>query len=798
MGRLYIPLIFTLGLFLISCGGGGGNPVAPELSSRAQVVQNENSRILWGMWDVTLIPTGVDSASVELVPLRGANFNANVQQFLTPPFSPVDLLTFAFEGGTNFPEGYVEVKVAIGHPFPGLPQYRGFDVRCIFMADSDTTGIHDTSISYASPDPYGNPSSVPYLVNPDGYTRWWNPPEFTDPMPLLSYKPSILGTDSAPTSTLNAYKYFADEICCDDDVTMLQTENRGTFSASGGVNTRIIEIQFPTNPLQFKFNLAVDASWALPDPSGAPDYPVDSFPPDAQMQEPYIVLGEQTGGDVFYTDIASGGTIEMSVTVFDWQAYGNPSGVAGEITSIWLEGEPLAAPVDVLPLSHAHPGQNPDTSSVYTFELDNSLLDLQSSGEKMLLGTVTSANPVSYVPQLDGGENFVYPDAPLAAYFLAQVSISDVVPGFTLEIPNGGEAWSVGTNHAIMWSGGDPFNTVKLEYSKDDFVSDIIEIVDAAQNTGSYMWEGIPDDMSDTVKVRVSSVDYPEVYDDSDEYFSIIEEMLQRIVFRGDGPYAGMQIYSIDPEGLTEPEQWTFYDGGAFQECAKLSPCGKYIMYTFCNLAVGEIHLIEVATGIDTDITPEGHEALYSDFSNDGTKIVAAMAPVWYGPHDLYTFDYTGGNVESLTTGADTWAPQFNFDDSKIYFMEFMTSEVRIYDVDSGNITHYTDNGAWNDNPTGSPDGTQIAWATSYPNSGGRVIWISPIDSWNPADLIINFEAYIRSPDFSPDGSKLVFDHGGFDASEIGIWDFDTGTWLDITNNVWGEFQCDWGIMVPH
>jgi Tol biopolymer transport system component len=277
-----------------------------------------------------------------------------------------------------------------------------------------------------------------------------------------------------------------------------------------------------------------------------------------------------------------------------------------------------------------------------------------------------------------------------------------------------------------------------------------------------------------------------------------VQEVPEAIVFRGDGPYYGMQIYSIDPEGLNEAEQWTFFDGAAFQECPKLSPDGRYIMYTFCDLAVGQIRLIDVLTGIDTDITPDGYQGIYSDFSHDGTKIVAAMASQWYGPHDLYTFDYDGSNVEQLTSGADVWAPEYNFDDSKIYYMEFQPSELRIYDVATGDITHYTDNGSWNDDPTGSPDGTQIAWATSYPLSGGRVIWVSPVDSWDPPDLIIDFEAYIRAPCFSPDGSKLVFDHGGFDASEIGIWDFDSGTWMDITDNEWGEYQCDWGIMLPH
>jgi hypothetical protein len=278
---------------------------------------------------------------------------------------------------------------------------------------------------------------------------------------------------------------------------------------------------------------------------------------------------------------------------------------------------------------------------------------------------------------------------------------------------------------------------------------------------------------------------------------SVTEQgMIETIVYCADGPAAGRQIYSIDPEGVTTPEQWTQDTG--FIECPRISSCGEYIMYTrgFSAGMNGDIMMIDVATGDITEITPSGMEGVYGDFSHDGARIVSAM-----GTNilmlDLWTMDYDGGNPEQLTFGADAWSPSYNFDDSKIYFQQFANSQIYIYDVDSGGLTQYTDNGTWNDDPEGCLNGTHIVWATHYGNSC-RWVYISPIEAWDPPDKIINFDSCVRSPGYSPDGTKLVVDHGGFAAAEIAIYDLETDNWWDITGNAWGDYMANWGYIIPH
>src|SRR5207245_11813582 len=76
-----------------------------------------------------------------------------------------------------------------------------------------------------------------------------------------------------------------------------------------------------------------------------------------------------------------------------------------------------------------------------------------------------------------------------------------------LTSPNGGEVWAVGSIHPITWTSTGSVANVKLEYSKDDFVTSTV-IAASTPNTGTYTWT-ISDSISATVKVRLSHVTDP-------------------------------------------------------------------------------------------------------------------------------------------------------------------------------------------------------------------------------------------------------------------------------------------------
>jgi hypothetical protein len=89
----------------------------------------------------------------------------------------------------------------------------------------------------------------------------------------------------------------------------------------------------------------------------------------------------------------------------------------------------------------------------------------------------------------------------------------------TVNSPNGGESWEIGSTHDITWTTTGIVNDVVIEYSINSGTS-WIEIIDSTPNDGSYEWY-VPDNPSQNCLIRVKEID-GEPLDDSDAVFSIV------------------------------------------------------------------------------------------------------------------------------------------------------------------------------------------------------------------------------------------------------------------------------------
>ncbi|MDD4985565.1 MAG: DUF2341 domain-containing protein, partial [Dehalococcoidales bacterium] len=89
--------------------------------------------------------------------------------------------------------------------------------------------------------------------------------------------------------------------------------------------------------------------------------------------------------------------------------------------------------------------------------------------------------------------------------------------------PNGGESWLEGDTYNITWTsqGIDAgASNVKLEYSPDNEVT-WKTIIASTPNTGTYAWI-LPDDPGLLTKVRITSIEYPNVTDKSNASFRLM------------------------------------------------------------------------------------------------------------------------------------------------------------------------------------------------------------------------------------------------------------------------------------
>ena len=184
MHRLNIFIGIILLLFVVAgCSGNGTeNPIIPEENTVEAAAGNGGSHALWGLWQFRIDPVAKD---IEMVPLREAMLHLNTLPFLEPP----PFLYLSIESELEFNGSQLDVDVGLRHPFLGLNEFTGFDVRGILISKGNKSGFSDSGLQIAW-------EGATRLLNADGHTRWWNPTEFPyNPVSELSgYKDGLLGT----------------------------------------------------------------------------------------------------------------------------------------------------------------------------------------------------------------------------------------------------------------------------------------------------------------------------------------------------------------------------------------------------------------------------------------------------------------------------------------------------------------------------------------------------------------------------------------------------------------------------
>jgi hypothetical protein len=301
-------------LFLLGCAGSipTGNPISPSdnpITASSNQVSSAQTH-LWGYYDVTIdIPTQTATAAIN----RQAMFTANVVNFLNGKPPKLGFKINSTPIGSDFVD--VDIDVTLTHPFAGLHQYDGYDVRGVFMGDG-STAVHyngDLIAPTLGTDQYMLPDPIDGDGGPDGYTRWYNKTEFSSGgLQLFNYTP---GTMASPnfngTATLCPYKYFADGLGKSDDLFTWLSANassHGVFTA-GAANTRTYYLRFP-NAKGVKYGYAVLANWVGTEPQYHPSNAHEA-----------IAMSISNNSDVYYeSPTLNGGDLNFDISLFDWDS----------------------------------------------------------------------------------------------------------------------------------------------------------------------------------------------------------------------------------------------------------------------------------------------------------------------------------------------------------------------------------------------------------------------------------------------------------------------------------------------
>ncbi|HPN36793.1 MAG TPA: hypothetical protein PL041_00230 [Melioribacteraceae bacterium] len=238
---------------------------------------------------------------------------------------------------------------------------------------------------------------------------------------------------------------------------------------------------------------------------------------------------------------------------------------------------------------------------------------------------------------------------------ISDATFSILIPGITLTAPNGGEQLRVGSSYDITWTSSDVL-TVKLEYTTDNITwKPIINSVNALDN--KYIWV-VPNDISSTVKVRITDNDYADVFDISDANFRIFTPVIT----------------------LTSPNGGENFRGGTQQD----------IIWTSSDIAKVKIEYT-TNNGINWDTVIDSTSDAGKKYTWTVPEITNATVKVRVSKHDENTInDISDSDFRLFVPSITVTAPNTNVNllAGANYQITWISN-----DVTNVNIEYSTDNG---------------------------------------------------------------------------------------------------------
>jgi hypothetical protein len=410
MNRFSILFVLSAVMILtaLSCST-GPSPVLPGDSklSSAKIGSGSSQTHLWGLYDVYIdIPTQTATA----VENRQAMFTANVVNFLNGKAASLGFKINGTPAGSDYVD--VDIDVSITHPFPGLPQYNGNDVRGVFMGDGSAVLSYNPALIYPinGSDQFMLADPVDGFGSPDGYTRWFNKPEFfTGGMPLVQYtQGKVASPGYSGTATINPYKYFTDGLSATDDLWNFLKDNGSQFGqfSSGVTNTRNYYLRFP-NTKGVKYSYAVLANW-----KSETDHPSNA--PEA------VAISCTVTPDIYWvppSGTEQGGNLKLDVSIFDWDSHLS-AGIMEDYKLI-IESTVLAAPYTANSAEMTPVGGG-DNYSTYRFDIPANNINSADGNEFWVIVEDQVNNYKN-----DFGVTNNCGDDKLAAFFRSDLFVSD-------------------------------------------------------------------------------------------------------------------------------------------------------------------------------------------------------------------------------------------------------------------------------------------------------------------------------------------------------------------------------------
>src|SRR5660398_29019 len=197
------------------------------------------------------------------------------------------------------------------------------------------------------------------------------------------------------------------------------------------------------------------------------------------------------------------------------------------------------------------------------------------------------------------------------------------------------------------------------------------------------------------------------------------------------------------------------------------SPDGTRIAFVSNRDGNYEIYVMNADGSNQQRLTSSIYSDLNPTWSPDGTRIAFATNRDWAISvgYEIYVMNTDGSNQQRLTyNSVDDVKPAWSPDGTKIAFTTNRDGNYEIYvmNADGSNPQRRTYNTASDGSPAWSHDGTRIAFVRNFQSSVAEIYAINA-DSCQectgtaPMDLSGTISAADVDPTFSPDGTRIAF-----------------------------------------
>ena len=421
---------------------------------------------------------------------------------------------------------------------------------------------------------------------------------------------------------------------------------------------------------------------------------------DAGTTWQVVVLNTPNDGDYLWS-IPTTQTQQALVRISD-AADGSPSDMSDNFFAIQTPGVTLLSPNGgelwnggtQHTITWSTVGSIPNVNLEYSLDAGSSWLEIVSNALNtgMYEWDVPNQTNTTTLVRISN-----YDDAGM--FDVSDALFSIVRTALAITHPNGGETLAAGSTQPITWNSNGQIDLVSLFFRANP-AADETPIVVNISNTGSYVWT-VPNETTDSARVRIEDTTDPAIADDSDGYFTIAMDGLILTSPNGGESWQGGTFHNVTWQTIGNIDsvvvEYSLNRGTNWFVAGKTINTGSYEWQVPNQLTVNALVRI-------SDLNDE----MIRDESDDFFTIISSSL----------TLVSPNGGEEWLTNSTHTVTWQFSG----------LLQTIRLeYSLDNGRNWRLIANGV--------PNSGSRAWTLPNTESDSVVVRVSNPESGTPSDV---------------------------------------------------------------